>query len=101
MAEDLSKYEDEWDVTYHTGRNNGEWKYADTARKRDLEDTRSLKHAAAMNFQTCVQNSRVKSAAEANHGTPLFNSTVNAAPTGASVLSVIANLAILSIRAQS
>jgi len=36
MAEDLSRYEDDWDVTYHTGRNNGEWTFADNCKKKGL-----------------------------------------------------------------
>jgi len=36
MAESLSKWEDTWDVKYHTGRNNGEWKYNDNCKKKGL-----------------------------------------------------------------
>jgi len=36
MAEDLSRYEDDWDVTYHTGRNNGEWNFSDNCKKKGL-----------------------------------------------------------------
>jgi len=36
MAEGLGKWEDTWDVKYHTGRNNGEWKYGDSCHKKGL-----------------------------------------------------------------
>lgn len=36
MAEGLERWEDEWDVTYHTGRNNGAWKYSDSCHKKGL-----------------------------------------------------------------
>jgi len=36
MAEGLSKWEDTWDVKFHTGRNNGSWKYADHCKKKGL-----------------------------------------------------------------
>jgi len=36
MAESLAKWETSWDVTFHTGRNNGAWKYDENCKKKGL-----------------------------------------------------------------
>jgi len=36
MAEGLARWEDAWDVNFHTGRNNGAWKYDDNCKKKGL-----------------------------------------------------------------
>ena len=42
MAEGLARWEDAWDVNFHTGRNNGAWKYDDNCKKKGLG--RSVTH---------------------------------------------------------
>lgn len=75
MADSLAKWEDTWDVKYHTGRNDGSWTYADNCKKKGLGKYKKPETCCGKSFPDMKPKQKGKECCKSTPWDPLANPT--------------------------